>query len=144
MSTIGFSIIVQNGALAFWGPSPIAMPSPLGEGVIRAFGIGIRPQEILVAATAVAVMISLDLALARSQLGKALRAVAHSPLAAALVGINVEKIVILAFVISSGLAGLAGVLIAPISTASAFIGLSITLKAFSAAIVGGLTSPRGC
>ena len=144
MSTIGFSIIVQNGALAFWGPSPIAMPSPLGEGVIRAFGIGIRPQEILVAATAVAVMISLDLALARSRLGKALRAVAHSPLAAALVGINVEKIVILAFVISSGLAGLAGVLIAPISTASAFIGLSITLKAFSAAIVGGLTSPRGC
>ena len=48
MSTIGFSIIVQNRALAFWGPSPIAMPSPLGEGVIRAFGIGIRPQEILV------------------------------------------------------------------------------------------------
>ena len=48
------------------------------------------------------------------------------------------------FVISSGLAGLAGVLIAPISTASAFIGLSITLKAFSAAIVGGLMSPRGC
>ena len=42
MSTIGFSIIVQNGALAFWGPSPIAMPSPLGEGVIRAFGIGIK------------------------------------------------------------------------------------------------------
>jgi branched-chain amino acid transport system permease protein len=144
MSTIGFSIIIQNGALAFWGPSPIAMPSPLGDGVIRVLGVGVRPQEILVAATAVAVMVGLDLVLQRSRLGKALRAVAHSPLAAALVGIHVERIEIFAFVVSSCLAGLAGVLIAPISTASAFIGLSITLKAFSAAIVGGLSSPRGC
>jgi branched-chain amino acid transport system permease protein len=70
--------------------------------------------------------------------------VAYSPLAAALVGIDVARIQVFAFVVSSCLAGLAGVLIAPISTASAFIGLTITLKAFSAAIVGGLTSPRGC
>jgi branched-chain amino acid transport system permease protein len=144
MSTIGFSIIIQNAALALWGPSPLAVPSPLGDGVYRVMGVGIRPQEILIAVTAIVVMIGLDLVLRRSRLGKALRAVAHSPLAAALVGIHVERIEILAFVISSCLAGLAGILIAPISTASAFIGLAITLKAFSAAIVGGLSSPRGC
>jgi branched-chain amino acid transport system permease protein len=59
-------------------------------------------------------------------------------------GINVAAIVVLAFVMSSGLAGLAGLLIAPITTASVFMGLNIALKAFSAAIVGGLSSPRGC
>ena len=53
-------------------------------------------------------------------------------------------IVVLAFVISSALAGLAGLLIAPITTASVFMGMTLALKAFSSAILGGLTSPRGC
>lgn len=144
MSTIGFSIIVQSFALAYWGPSAIAMPSPVGDHVIRAFGIGVRPQEILVAATAVAIMIGLDIVLRKSRFGQAVQAVAFSPLAATLVGIHVERIAVLSFVISSALAGLAGVLVAPISAASPFIGLIIALKAFSAAIVGGVTSPRGC
>jgi branched-chain amino acid transport system permease protein len=72
------------------------------------------------------------------------RAVAANPQAAALMGINVGAVVVLAFVLSSSLAGMAGLLIAPITTASVFMGLAIALKAFSAAIVGGLTNPRGC
>ncbi|MGL4290699.1 MAG: branched-chain amino acid ABC transporter permease [Phreatobacter sp.] len=144
LSTIGFGIIIQNAALAFWGPASIAVPSPLGNGVIRIAGVGIRPQEILIAGTAVVVMVALDLFLNRTRYGKALRAVAFNPQAAALVGINVEWIVIIAFVLSSALAGLSGMLIAPIVTASVFMGLGIALKAFSAAIVGGLTNPRGC
>ena len=144
MSTIGFGIILQNTALAIWGAGSVAMPSPLGDGVIRLAGAGIRPQEILVLATTAVVMLALDHVLRRTRIGKAVRAVAANPQAAALMGINVGAIVVLAFVTSSGLAGLAGLLIAPITTASVFMGLSIALKAFSAAIVGGLTNPRGC
>ncbi|AYQ28280.1 MULTISPECIES: branched-chain amino acid ABC transporter permease [unclassified Polaromonas] len=144
MSTIGFGIILQNTALAIWGPGSMAMPSPLGETVIRIGGAGIRPQEILVLAVTAVVMLALDHVLRRTRIGKAVRAVAANRQAAALMGINVAAIVVLAFVVSSGLAGLAGLLIAPITTASVFMGLSIALKAFSAAIVGGLTSPRGC
>ncbi len=144
MSTIGFGIIIQNTALAIWGPSSMAVPSPLGDGVIRILGAGIRPQELLVAGVAIGVTVALDIALRKTRLGKALRAVAFSHDAAYLVGINVEKIVVMAFVLSSALAGLSGALIAPITTASVFMGLNIALKAFSAAIVGGLTSPRGC
>lgn len=144
LSTIGFGIILQNTALAIWGPASIAVPSPLGGSVVRIWGAGIRPQEILIAVVAIVVMVGLDLVLRKTRLGKALRAVAYSPQAAAIVGINVESIVIIAFVISSGLAGLAGILIAPITTASVYIGMGIALKAFSAAIVGGLTNPRGC
>jgi len=144
MSTIGFGIILQNTALAIWGAGSVAMPSPLGEGVIRIAGAGIRPQEILVLATTAVVMLALDHVLRRTRIGKAVRAVAANPQAAALMGINVGAIVVLAFVTSSGLAGMAGLLIAPITTASVFMGLTIALKAFSSAIVGGLTNPRGC
>lgn len=144
MSTIGFGIILQNTALAIWGPGSMSMPSPLGESVIRIGGAGIRPQEILVLVVAAVVMLALDHVLRRTRIGKAVRAVAANRQAAALMGINVAAIVVLAFVVSSGLAGLAGLLIAPITTASVFMGLAIALKAFSAAIVGGLTSPRGC
>ena len=144
LSTIGFGIILQNAALAIWGPASIAVPSPLGNDVYRIAGAGIRPQEILIAVVAIAVMVALDIVLRKTRLGKALRAVAFNPQAAAIVGINVEMIVIIAFVISCGLAGLAGILIAPITTASVFIGMGVALKAFSAAILGGLTNPRGC
>ncbi len=144
MSTIGFGIVLQNSAMAIWGSSSIAMPSPLGEGVIRIAGAGVRPQEILVIVVTLSVMAGLDYVLRKTKIGKAVRAVATNQQAASLMGINVGAIVVLAFVLSSGLAGLAGLLIAPITTASVFMGLSIALKAFSAAIVGGLSSPRGC
>ena len=144
MSTIGFGILVQNSAMAVWGSSSIAMPSPLGDEVLRIAGAGVRPQEILVIVTTFVVMAGLDYVLRKTKIGKAVRAVAANQTAAALMGINVSAIVVLAFVISSGLAGVAGLLIAPITTASVFMGLNIALKAFSAAILGGLTSPRGC
>ncbi len=144
MSTIGFGIIIQNTALAIWGPSAIVLPSPLGNDVIRIGGAGIVPQEVLVLVASIVIMFCLDLVLRKTKLGKAVRAVAHSRTAATLMGINVMAIVVLAFVVSSSLAGMAGMLIAPITTASVFMGLTIALKAFSAAIVGGLNNPRGC
>ena len=144
MSTIGFGIILQNTALAIWGPTPIVLPSPLGDDVIRIGGAGIVMQEVLVLVASIVTMYLLDLVLRKTKLGKAVRAVAHSSNAATLMGINVKAIVVLAFVVSSALAGMAGMLVAPITTASVFIGLTIALKAFSAAIVGGLNNPRGC
>jgi branched-chain amino acid transport system permease protein len=144
MSTIGFGIIIQNTALAIWGPAPLVMPSPLGNEVIRIGGAGVLPQEILVLVASIAVMACLDFVMRKTKIGKAVRAVAHSGPAATLMGINVSAIVVLAFVVSSALAGLAGLLIAPITTASVFMGLTLALKAFSAAIVGGLNNARGC
>lgn len=144
MSTIGFGIVLQNSAMAIWGSSSIAVPSPLGDEVLRIAGAGVRPQEILVILATLTIMTGLDYVLRKTKIGKAVRAVAANQQAAALMGINVSAIVVLAFVMSSGLAGIAGLLIAPITTASVFMGLTIALKAFSAAIVGGLSSPRGC
>ena len=144
MSTIGFGIIIQNTALAIWGPSPMVLPSPLGDSVIRIGGAGILPQEVLVLVSSVVVMLLLDMVMRKTKIGKAVRAVAQSQNAATLMGINVSAVIVLAFVVSSSLAGLAGLLIAPITTVSVFMGVTLALKAFSAAIVGGLSNARGC
>lgn len=144
MSTIGFGILVQNTALAIWGPSPVPVPSPLGGDVIRIAGAGVLPQEILVLVVSIAVLLALDVVMRRTRIGKAVRAVAENRNAATLMGINVSAVVVGAFVISSAFAGLAGLLVAPITTASVYMGLTLALKAFSAAIVGGLDNPRGC
>ncbi|QCK87082.1 branched-chain amino acid ABC transporter permease [Phreatobacter aquaticus] len=144
MSTIGFGTILQSLGLVVWGPAPVNVPSPFGDDVIRIAGIGVRPQEIVVLVVSVALMAGLDLVMRRTRLGKAMRAVAHSPSVAALMGINVTAIMLGAFALSSLLAGVGGLMVAPISSASLFLGMGIALKAFSGAILGGLDNPRGC
>lgn len=144
MSTLGFGIVLQSVGLAIWGPKPIVVPSPLGDEVIRVFGVGIRPQEILILVVSVLVMYALDWSMRKTMLGKKMRAVAHSPTVASLMGINVNAVMIGAFLVSSALAGLSGFLLAPIAQASLFMGIAVGLKGFSAAMVGGLNNPRGC
>ena len=144
MSTIGFGIILTSIGLAIWGPSQIVVPSPVGDDVIRIAGVGIRPQEILMFVVAIVVMAALDWVMQRTIMGKAMRAVAHDQRVASLMGINVTAVMVGAFFLSSALAGLSGFLIAPIASASLYVGLSIALKGFSGAIIGGLSNPRGC
>jgi branched-chain amino acid transport system permease protein len=93
---------------------------------------------------AIVVMAALDWVMQRTIMGKAMRAVAHDQRVASLMGINVTAVMVGAFFLSSALAGLSGFLIAPIASASLYVGLSIALKGFSGAIIGGLSNPRGC
>ncbi len=144
MSTLGFGVILQSIGLAIWGPKPVFVPGPVGDDILRIAGIGMRPQELLTLVVAVVIMLAFDRVMRSTMLGKAMRAVAHSPANASLMGINVNAIMIGAFVFSSALAGLSGFLLAPIAQASLFMGLSVGLKGFSGAMIGGLDNPRGC
>jgi branched-chain amino acid transport system permease protein len=144
MSTLGFGVILQSIGLAIWGPKPVVVPAPLGDAVLRVLGIGVRPQELLTLAVAIAVMIGLSWVMNRTIAGKAMRAVAANADVASLMGINTQAVMIAAFVVSSALAGLSGFLLAPIAQASLFMGLSVGLKGFSGAMIGGLNNPRGC
>lgn len=144
MSTLGFGVILQSLGLAIWGPKPVVVPGPLGDAVIRLAGVGVRPQELLMLAVAVGIMVVFDQVMNRSLLGKAMRAVAHNGQVASLMGINVNAVMIGAFVFSSALAGLSGFLLAPIAQASLYMGLAVGLKGFSGAMIGGLSNPRGC
>lgn len=144
MSTLGFGVILQSIGLAIWGPKPVVIPSPVGDDVIRLAGIGVRPQELLMLGVSVLVMLVFDHVMRKTMIGKAMRAVAQNPSVASLMGINVTLVMIGAFVISSGLAGLSGFMLAPVAQASLFMGLAVGLKGFSAAMVGGLSNARGC
>ncbi|MEO0315620.1 MAG: hypothetical protein RI928_2076 [Pseudomonadota bacterium] len=144
MSTLGFGVILQSIGLAIWGPKPVFVPGPVGDEILRVAGIGVRPQELLTLTVAVVIMLAFDRVMRSTMLGKAMRAVAHSPAIASLMGINVNAIMVGAFVFSSALAGLSGFLLAPIAQASLFMGLSVGLKGFSGAMIGGLDNPRGC
>ncbi len=92
---------------------------------------------------AIGTVLLVQVFLKRALLGKALMAVAHNRNAAAVMGINVQRMVVLAFVISSALAGLGGILIAPVTFAWAYMGTVPGIKAFAAAIFGGLENPVG-
>jgi branched-chain amino acid transport system permease protein len=144
MSTLGFGVVLQSIGLAVWGPKPVVVPGPVGDSVIRLFGVGVRPQELLTLAVAVVVMFGFDYVMNRTMLGKAMRAVAANKGVASLMGINTSAVMVLAFAVSSALAGLSGFLLAPIAQASLFMGLTIGLKGFSGAMIGGLDNPRGC
>ena len=144
MSTLGFGVILQSIGLAIWGPKPVVVPAPVGEAVLRFGDIGVRPQELLMLGVAVIVMLAFDWLMNRTMIGKSMRAVAANGNVASLMGINTNAVMIGAFVISSALAGLSGFLLAPIAQASLFMGLTVGLKGFSGAMIGGLSNPRGC
>ena len=144
MSTLGFGVILQSIGLAIWGPKPVVVPTPVGDAVIRFMGVGVRPQELLTLGVTVAIMLVFDRVMNHTMVGKAMRAVAANGSVASLMGINTNAVMIGAFVVSSALAGLSGFLLAPIAQASLFMGLTVGLKGFSGAMIGGLSNPRGC
>lgn len=144
LSTVAVSMIVRNIALLRWGRNPMFFPSPFGSSVIRLSDrVGVLPHEIFVAVASLFTMALLFLFLRRTILGKALAAVAWNRDAASLMGINPRLMAVFAFALSSALAGLGGVLVGPITQTSFTMGLALGLRAFAAAIVGGLENPAG-
>jgi branched-chain amino acid transport system permease protein len=143
LSTVAVSIILKNAAMNIWGPEPIKFPSPLGDEAIHIGQAGIFPQELLIIVVALGSVFAVQIFLRRAVLGKALMAVAHNRNAAAVMGINVSAMIVLAFALSAAMAGIGGILIAPITFAWAYMGTVPGIKAFAAAIFGGLENPIG-
>jgi len=79
----------------------------------------------------------------RSRYGKALLAVVQNPSAARLMGIDVERVIVAAFALSGLLAGVAGIMVAPLFTISSTMGTLFGIKAFAVAILGGIGNAWG-
>src|SRR5437763_1864048 len=101
LSTVGVSVILKQIAEIYWGREQRKVPSIFGENPVFLFGTGIFPQEIFVLLASLSTMALVLLFLKRSVLGKALMAVAFNPTAAGLMGINVRRMVVLAYILSS-------------------------------------------
>lgn len=143
VSTLGVGIMLRSGAAATWGRAPLPFPALLGSGRVVVGGVAFVPQEALTLLVAIGAMLAFELLRRRTILGKALRAVAFSPLAARLVGISPAVASLLAFGASALLAALAGILIAPLSGAGSEMGTLLGIKGFAAAAVGGLGTFQG-
>jgi branched-chain amino acid transport system permease protein len=147
LSTVGVAVILRNAAEVIWGREPKPVPSVFGDNAIRVdlglFQFGILPQEVFILVGALAMIGGVLVFLKRSMLGKAMAAVSLNSSAAGLMGINVRAMVVLAYVIASALAGVAGLLVVPVLHAYSLMGVLPGLKAFAVAIIGGLGNPFG-
>ncbi len=144
LSTVAVSMVVRNIALLKWGRNPMLFPSPFGTTVLRLTDrVGVLPHEVFVVIASAVTMGLLFLFLRRTIIGKALAAVAWNRDAASLMGINPRVMAVFAYMLSSVLAGLGGVLVGPITQMSFSMGLGLGMRAFAAAIIGGLENPAG-
>jgi branched-chain amino acid transport system permease protein len=143
LTTIAIGIVLESGATITYGPLGRPLPSPLAQHPVRLAGAGIYPQELLLPVVALALMLALEAFYRRTILGRAMRAVAFNRTVAGLMGINVNRIAVIAYAMAAAVAALAGILIAPVAQATPSMGTLIGLKAFGIAIVAGISNARG-
>jgi len=143
IGTVALLILIQNGILVFWGPAPQRFSTPLGDNPIHVGNLIIMPYYILNIAIVVVLVTLLQVFFKKSILGIAMRAVAQRPVTASLMGVRVSRLVALTFLLATGLAAVAGILIAPILPLIPEMGGLIGLKAFAVVLIGGLGSFAG-
>ncbi|MCX7981799.1 MAG: branched-chain amino acid ABC transporter permease [Syntrophales bacterium] len=142
ISALGALFVLENGVIAIWGPQGQRMPNP-HPGVMEYMGIIMSQQRLLVIVSAVILIILLQLFIKKTILGSTIEAVAQNPEGARLVGINVDFVSSLTFAISTALAAIAALFVAPIFMLSPTMGSLLGLKGFVIIILGGLGSIPG-
>lgn len=138
--TIGVDIALRGAALLIWGTTPYALPSFSPGAPLHLFGAVLSRQRVWIAGSTVIVLIALWFFLERTMMGKAVRACAVNPKAANLMGISPQRMSALSFGLSAALGAVAGTVIAPLTLVSYDIGLTLGLKGFVAAVMGGLVN----
>jgi branched-chain amino acid transport system permease protein len=143
LSAIGMSIVLMNVAAFIYGTRSKRYPYPFDNSPISLGPTSITPHQILILLVVVVMMVALKLFIDRSRLGKAMRATSLDQDVARLMGINVDNIISLTFIIGSSLAAVAGVLMALDFKVYPTMGTMAGLKAFVAAVVGGIGNITG-
>jgi branched-chain amino acid transport system permease protein len=158
ISALGVSFFLQNSMLLLFGaqfrtynsfvlgsPQPeLFVPGPLVDALFVVNGVNVQLIQIVVLSVTVGLMVALTLLVARTPIGKAMRATAYDREAAAMMGIDVDRVIASTFFIGSVLAGAAGVMFGLLfSQIFHFMGFLAGLKGFTAAVVGGIGSIPG-
>ena len=126
-----------------WDKDTHSLPAFSGNEPIEIAGATILPQHLWILCLTLLAIILNKLFFQYSITGKAMRACAANRRAAGLVGIDVRRMVLFSFVISSALGSLAGIIVAPLTMTSYDVGVMLGLKGFCAAIIGGLSGGLG-
>ena len=143
MSTIALAIIFKNVAENIWGKDDLTFPTPLTATPFQVFGANVQWMQVVVIIGAIAMMVAVEIFNRKSIYGKAVVATSNDRDAAGLMGINTSMVITFSYALSSATAAFAGVLVAPLTLTGSTMGTALGLKAFSVAIIGGLTSGMG-
>ncbi|MBS8264111.1 branched-chain amino acid ABC transporter permease [Mesobacillus boroniphilus] len=142
IAAIGILLFLEAFAQYVWGADYQTMPTPYGQ-VIQLFGLTFTMQRLLIIIAAIAVMVLLYLFLKKTYTGSSIIAMSQDRDGANLVGINTNRVAMLTFLISGGLAAIASSLAAPINLVFPGMGQLVILKAFVIIILGGMGSIPG-
>ena len=146
LTTLGSGMLLQNTAQLVWGKSRFYSP-PLfmseQKKVIELLGVRFFAEELLAAVVALSVVAALYWLLFRSRWGKEVAAVSFDKGAAALLGIDVRRVVAVSYAIMATLAAVSGIIAGPLTTVQAHMGLLFILKGFAVVCIGGFANPVG-
>jgi branched-chain amino acid transport system permease protein len=146
ITAVGFSFILQNVGLLWKGGSQQGIPDLINaqHNLVTIFGVTIENSDVLSVGVTIPLLLVMTSFIARSRLGKAMRATAQDPEAARLMGINVDTTISVTFLLGGMLAGAAGLIYALYQTTIwYFQGFTGGLIAFTAAVMGGIGNLRG-
>ncbi|HEY4039615.1 MAG TPA: branched-chain amino acid ABC transporter permease [Burkholderiaceae bacterium] len=144
ITAIGVSILIQTLAMLVWGRNYLTFPQLLPEAPIHIGNATISVTKIVVIVLAAVIMGALLWLVRSTRLGRAMRATAENPRVASLMGVNPDSVIATTFAIGAGLAAVAGVMIeATYQVAHFYMGFIPGLKAFTAAVLGGIGNIAG-
>lgn len=144
ISAVGMSIILQNVVMLSQGKEYKNLPPMLPMEGITVFSANVSPVQIYILCSSILLMIVLHLFVAKTRLGKAMRATSQDRVMAGLLGININQVISVTFMIGSALAAVAGVMVTLYyGVVHFFMGYLAGIKAFTAAVLGGIGSIPG-
>ncbi|MCW2914563.1 MAG: inner-rane translocator [Actinomycetia bacterium] len=144
ITAVGASFALEYGTRIVAGPDPKVYQVRLDGDTFSVLGARVSPQQLVLMGVSIALMVALNALVMRSRQGRAMRAIALDPKAALLMGINVDRVISQTFFIGSALAGAAGVMAGGYYGKIDFLmGFVIGLKAFTAAVIGGIGNLQG-
>jgi branched-chain amino acid transport system permease protein len=143
IATLGLSIGIKNLVKATYSAEAHPFPNVFPDTLISVLGVNVSFYDIGTLALAGAIVVGLQAFLNKTVTGRAMQAVAQNTEAAAVLGINVKRMILYVFLINAALAAVAALLVTPVYLAKFDMGDVIGLKAFYAAIIGGFNQTRG-
>lgn len=141
VSTLGIAIVIQSAAAIVWGPTSRSFPVLLHRDIVRIAGATLSWQEVTAIAVAVLSVVGFELFRRRTLFGKLGMAISFDPEMARAIGANVTAYTVAAFAIGGLLAGIAGVLVGPITYANPYLGDTYGITGFVALMIGGIEKP---
>src|ERR1051325_4509708 len=141
--TLGIALVLSNGGLILFGSLPLSVQTPLSRESWEIGPVFLNQARTVAFVLAAAFAVGLYLFLTRSDLGKTMRAAADNPIAAAYMGINVDRLHRFAFGLGVGITAIAGGLIASSQSFQPYIGFDFVIVMYAGVVLGGMGSILG-